>query len=44
MAGPDDRCFPVRVIALALLLGSVLLVLVMFALLFGPMAAPARED
>jgi hypothetical protein len=32
------------VIALALLLGSILLVLVMFAVLFGPMAAPARED
>jgi hypothetical protein len=32
------------VIALALLLGSILIVLVMFALLFGPMAAPARDD
>jgi hypothetical protein len=32
------------VISLALLLGSVLLVLGMLALLFGPLAAPARED
>ena len=31
-------------ISLALLLGSILLVLVMFGLLFGPMAAPTRED
>jgi hypothetical protein len=44
MATFGNACFPVRVIALALLLGSILLVLVMFALLFGPMAAPARED
>jgi hypothetical protein len=32
------------VTALALLLGSVLLVLAMFFVLFGPMAAPGRED
>jgi hypothetical protein len=37
-------CFPVPVISLALLFGSVLLVLVMLAVLFGPLAAPARED
>jgi hypothetical protein len=29
---------------LTLLLGSILLVLVMFALLFGRRAAPARDD
>jgi hypothetical protein len=44
MAGLGKGCFPVCVIALALLFGSVLLVLVMLTLLFGPMAAPARED
>jgi hypothetical protein len=44
MAGSANACFPVRVIALALLFGSIALVLVMLALLFGPLAAPARED
>jgi hypothetical protein len=44
MAGCGNCCFPVRVVALALLFGSIMLVLVMLALLFGPMAAPARED
>jgi hypothetical protein len=44
MAAPANACFPVRVVALALLLGSILLVLAMLAILFGPMAAPARDD
>ena len=44
MATFGNACFPVRVIALALLFGSVLLVLAMLVLLFGPMAAPAREE
>jgi hypothetical protein len=44
MAVPRECCFPVRVAALALLLGSILLVLVMFFVLFGPLAAPARDD
>ena len=32
------------VISLALLFGSVLLVLVMLFVLFGPLAAPARDE
>jgi hypothetical protein len=32
------------VTSLALLLVSILLVLAMFIVLFGPMAAPARDD
>jgi hypothetical protein len=44
MAGAGNCCFPVRVVALALLICSIMLVLVMLALLFGPLAAPARED
>jgi hypothetical protein len=32
------------VISLALLMGSVLLVLGMLLVLFGPLAAPARDD
>jgi hypothetical protein len=44
MRSSGNRASLDRVISLALLVGSILLVLVMFALLFGPMAAPARED
>jgi hypothetical protein len=38
-----DRCFPVRVTALLLLL-TLLLVAAMIAVLLGPLAAPARDD